>query len=79
MSKEIVGLIIPRTGRVIMTWDELFFKLRVYFDGLVIRKKVLSESSHSIETHLDVFVEIIEVQRSVAFDIYLDDEFIEFW
>ena len=79
MSKGIVYLNIPIIGRVITIWDEVFFKLRVYFDGLVIRKKVLSESSHSIEANLDIFVEILEVQRSVAFDIYLDDEFIEFW
>ena len=35
-------------------WDEVFFKLGVSFDGLVIRKEVFSESSHHIEIHLDV-------------------------
>ena len=57
-------------------WDKLLFKLRVSFDGLVIRKNVLSKSSHRIETHIDVVVEFIEVHRSVAFELYLDDEFI---
>ena len=42
-----------------MIWGELFFKIRVSFDGMVISKKVLSESSHSIETHLDVAVEVL--------------------
>ena len=51
---------IPRIGRVMNIWDELFFKLRVSFDGLVTSKKVFSESSHRIETHLDVFVEVLE-------------------
>ena len=48
-------------------------------DGLVNRNKVLSESSHCIETHLDVVVEVIKVQSSVSFEICLDEEFIEFW
>ena len=54
-------MIIPRIGRVIMIWDEVLFKLRVYFDGLVIRKKVLSESSHRNETHIYVVIEVLEV------------------
>ena len=49
------------------------------FDGLVIRNKVFSESSPCIETHLGVFVEVIEVQISVASELCLDEEFIEFW
>ena len=63
---------------MITIWDEVLFKIRVSFDGLVNRKKVLLESSHRIETHLDVVVEVIEVQSSVNFEFYLDEEFIEF-
>ena len=59
-----------------MIWDEVFFKLRVYFDGLVIRKEVLYESSHRIERHLDVVKEIIDIQSSVSFELFLDEELI---
>ena len=59
MSEGIVYLNIPRIDRVIKIWDEVFFKLRVYFDRLVIREKVLSESSHRIETYNYVVVEVI--------------------
>ena len=45
---------IPGVGRVIAIWDKLLFKLRVSFDGLVIKKEVFYEYSHHIETHLDV-------------------------
>ena len=48
-------------------------------DGLVIRKKVFSKYSNRIETYLDVFVEFLEVQISVAFELFIDEEFIEFW
>ena len=61
VSKGSVDLCIPRIGRVTTIWDEVFFKLRVSFDELVIRKKVFSESSHCIETRLDVVVEVLEV------------------
>ena len=60
-------------------WGEVFFTLRVYFDIMVRRKKVFYESSHRIETHIDMFVEVIEFQISIAFDLCLDEEFIEFW
>ena len=56
--------------------DEVFFKIRVYFDGLVIRKSVFSESIHCIETHIDVVVEALEVRAGVAFRFFLDEEFI---
>ena len=62
-----------------MIWDEVFCKLRVYFDGLVTMKEVFSESSHRIETHLDVVVEVLEIQSSVSFDFCLDEDIIEFW
>ena len=79
LSKGSLGMGIPRIVRVITICDEVFFKLRVYFDGLEIRKKVLTESSNCIEKHLDVVVEVLEVQRSIAFEFCLDEEFIEFW
>ena len=58
---------------VITIWDEVFCKLRVYFDGLVTRKDIFLESSHRIETHMDVFVEDIEIQSSVYFEFYIDE------
>ena len=61
MSKGSVYLDIPGVGSVIGVWDKLFFKLRVSFDGLVIRKEVLYESSHRIERHLDVVKEVLEI------------------
>ena len=57
-------------------WDEVFFKLSVSFDVLVMRKKIFLESSNCIETNIDVFVEVLEVQRSAFLEIYLDEEFI---
>ena len=48
----------------------------MYFDGLVIRKKVLLEYINRIDTHIDVVVEVIEVHRSVAFELCLDEEII---
>ena len=56
-----------------MIWDELFCKLRVSFDGLVTSKKVLSESSHIIDTYIDVVVEVLEVHISVSFELCLDE------
>ena len=44
---------------MIAIWDEVFFKLRLSFDELVIRKEVLSESIHRIERHIDVVIEVI--------------------
>ena len=54
MSKGSVYLEIPGVGSVIKILDKVFFKLRVSFDGLVIRKEVLSESSYLSERHLDM-------------------------
>ena len=51
----------------------------MYFDGLVIRKEVLSESSYRIERHLDVLKEVLEIQSSISFDFCLDEEIIELW
>ena len=50
-----------------MIWDKVLFKLRVSFDGLVIRKEVFSESSHRIETHFDVVKEVLDIYISVSF------------
>ena len=72
MSKGSVYLYIPGVGRAITIWDEVLFKLKVSFDGLVIRKEVFSESSHRIETHLDVVVEVLETQISFSFELCLD-------
>ena len=48
MSKGSVFMEIPGIGRVIAIWYEVLFKLIVSFDGPVISKEVLSESSHRI-------------------------------
>ena len=58
---------IPITGIVIMVWNEVFFKIRVYFDGLLSRMKVFWEYSQRINTYIDVIVEVIEAQSSVSF------------
>ena len=70
---------IPGVGRLIATWDKVFFKLGVSFDGLVIRKEVFSEYIHRIERHLDVVKEVLEIQSSVSFEFCLDEDLIEFW
>ena len=64
---------------MIAIWDEVFFKLTVSFDGLVARKEVFLESSHRIDTHLDVFIEVIEIQSSFSFELCLDEGLIKFW
>ena len=69
---------IPGVGRVFAIWDKVFFKIRVSFDGLVISKEVFSESSHRIETNIDVVKEVIEVQSSVSFELFFYEELIEF-
>ena len=62
---------------MIAIWDKVFFKLRFSFDGIVIRKEVVSESSHRIERHLDVVKEVLDIQSSVYFEFCLDEELIE--
>ena len=79
MSKGSVYLDIPGLGRVIAIWDKVLFKLIFSFDGMVIRKELLSESSYRIERHLDVVIEILEIQSSVSFEFYLDEELIKYW
>ena len=79
MSKGSVYLEIPGVGRVIAIWYKVFFKLRVSFDGMVIMKEVFSESSHRIETNIDVVKEILDIQSSVSFEFFLDEDFIELW
>ena len=79
VSKGILGLRIPQIGRVITIWDELFWKLRVWFDGLLSCNKVFYESSHRIETHIYVLLEVLELKISVYFELCLDEEFIQFW
>ena len=46
------------------------------FDGLVSSKKVFSESSNFIVTHIDVVVEVLEVQISLAFEFCINEDFI---
>ena len=60
-------------------WDNVLFKISVLLDGQVIRKELFSESSQSIERHLDVVIEILEMQSSVYFEFYLDEELIKYW
>ena len=79
MPKGSVGLSITRIGRVITICDKVLFKIRMSFDGLVSINKVLLESSHRIETHIDMFVEFLEVQSSSSFEFCIDKEFIELW
>ena len=74
--KESVSFNMTRIGVVITIWDEVSCKLRVSFDGMVTRKKVLSDFNHRIDTNIDVFVEVLEVQSSVSFELCLDEEFI---
>ena len=59
---------------MINIWDEVLFKLRVYFYVMVRRKKILLESSHRIETHIDVVLESLEVHISAAFELCLDED-----
>ena len=47
------------------------------FDRLLSRYKVLSESSYRIDTHIGVVLEVIEVQRSVSFELFPDEELIK--
>ena len=64
---------------MITIWDKVLFELSVSFDGLVTRKEVFSESSHRIEAHIYVVVEVLEIQSSASFELCLDEELIEFW
>ena len=64
---------------IIINLFELFYKIRVYFYRLVTSKEVLTESSHIIDKHLDVVVEVLEIQSSVIFKLCLDEELIKFW
>ena len=52
VAKVIVGICIPRLWRNRKMWEKELLDLRVSFDVLVSRKKVLSESSHCIYTHI---------------------------
>ena len=64
---------------MIAIWCKVSFKLRVSFDGLVVRKEVFSDSSHSIETYIDVVKEVLDIESSVYFELCLDEDLIEFW
>ena len=64
---------------MIAIWDEVFFKIRLSFDVLVISKDVFYESSHRIEIYIDVVKEALVIQISFYFELCLDEELIEFW
>ena len=61
MSKGVIYLAIPGVGDVIGIWDNVCFKISALLDGQVIRKELFSESSHRIERHIDVVIEILEI------------------
>ena len=71
-------LYIPTIVRLIMIWDELFSQIRVSFDGMVSRTELLLEYIRRIKTHLDVVVEVLEVQSISTLEFRPGDEFIEF-
>ena len=73
-----VYLNIPRTGRVITIWYKVLCKIRGSVDVLITSNRVFSESSHRIGKHIDVVVEVLEVQSIISFGLYLDEEFVEF-
>ena len=73
-----VGLWITRIWRVREIWNQVFFKLRVSFDGLVSRKRVFLEYSNHTETHIDVVVDVIELHISVDFEFCLDEDLYNF-
>ena len=77
--REVYTWRFPGVGDVIAIWDKALFKLTVYFDGQVIRKKVYLESSNRIERHLDVVIEFLEIQSSVSFEFCLGEELIKSW
>ena len=68
-----------KSRKVFRDLEKVFFKIIVYFDGLVIRKEIFSESSQRIERHIDVVEEVLKIQISVSFELCLDEEHIEFW
>ena len=61
MLKGSTYLNITRIGKLITILNEIFFKLRVSFDGLVSKKKIFMEYINHIDTHIDVVVEVLEV------------------
>ena len=60
-------------------WDNVFFKIIVLLDVQEIRKKVYYEFSDSMERHLDVVKEIIDIKSGVSFEFCLDEELMESW
>ena len=70
---------IPGVGAVIGIWENLFFKIIVLLDVQEIRKEMFSEFSYRIEIHLDMVIENFEIQSSVSFEFYLDEEIIAIW
>ena len=79
MSKGSVYLNIPIILRVITIWDEVLLELVVSSYGLVVKKKIFLGYTHSIEKHIYVVVEALEVHISVSFEICLDEYFIKYF
>ena len=77
MSNGVVYLAIPFEGDVSGKWYNVFFKIIFLIDVQEIRKEVFSELSYCIERNLDVVIEILEIQSSVSFEFYLDEELIK--
>ena len=75
----VVYLASPFEGNVIGKWDNVFFKIIVLLDVQEIRKKVKSEFSDSMERHLDVVIEILDIQSRFSFEFNLDEELIKYW
>ena len=42
-------------------------------------KEIFSDSIHRIETHIDVVIEVIDINISVSFEVCLDEELKAFW
>ena len=57
---------------------KVFTKLRVTFYLIICRDKILFYSCHHIELHISVAVKVIDIKRTVYFNIGPDEKFIEF-
>ena len=64
---------------MIAIWDEVLFKLRVSFDGMLTSYKLFSEYIHRIEAHLDAVIEFLDIYSSVSFELCIGEDLIEFW
>ena len=79
VAKVIVGICIQRLSRKRIILDKVLLKLRVSFDVLVSIKKVLSESSHHIYTHMLCSCRSYLCPYKGCLELCIDEEFIESW